>query len=281
MAEIVAAFAVCHAPPLIQRPDAVSEALRQRVFGLYQEVGRRLTASQPQALVMLTNEHLHNFSLANLPAVCVGMGERYSGPSELWLKIPSHTRVGDAVLGAYLHRAALEAGFDPSSSLQLTLDHGTLTPLHLAGVDADLPLVPILFNNVQEPLPTMRRCLQWGQFIGQALREYAGLERVAIMAAGGLSHDIGTPNMGAVDEPFDREFLRLLAAPDPEPLVHFAQEHVREAGNGAEEVRNWIVARGAVQDAPLEVMFYEAIPDWYVGVALAEWRVAARVPATR
>jgi aromatic ring-opening dioxygenase catalytic subunit (LigB family) len=277
LAEIVAAFAACHAPPLIQRPDAVPEELRGRVFGLYREVGRRLMAAGPQALVVITNEHLHNFSLGNFPAVCIGMAESYAGPSELWLKLPAHMRQGSAALGEYLYRSALEADFDPSFSHALTLDHGTLTPLHLAGVPMDLPLVPILFNNVEPPLPTMRRCLRWGAFLGEALRAYTGLERVAVLGTGGLSHDIGTPNMGAVDEDYDREFLRLLAARDAAPLVRFAQERTAAAGNGAEEVRNWIVTRGVVGDAPLDVLFYEPTPDWYIGLGIVEWKV--RSPA--
>ena len=275
MAEVVAAFAACHAPPLIQRPDVVPAAVRERVFGLYADLGRQLRAARPEALVVITNEHLHNFGLANFPAVCIGMSDSYRGPSELWLKIPAHTRSGDAALGEYLYRAALEADFDPSFSMDLSLDHGTLIPLHLAEVDPEVPIVPVLFNNVQPPLPTMRRALQWGEFIGGALRAYSGLERVAILAAGGLSHDIGTPNMGAVDEAFDREFLRLLAGDDPQALVCFAQEHVQAAGNGAEEVRNWIVARGAVGPAPLDVLLYDAVPEWYVGLAIARWRMTA------
>src|SRR5262249_26524901 len=111
-------------------------------------------------------------------------------------------------------------------------------------------------------------------FLGRALRDYTGLERVAVMGTGGLSHDIGTPNMGAVDEAFDREFLRLLAADDPGPLVGYAQDHVAEAGNGAEEVRNWDVTRGIVGDAPLEVLIYEPAPDWYIGLSVVRWDVS-------
>lgn len=273
MAELVAAFAACHAPPLIQRPEAVPEVFRERVFGLYREMGRRIAQASPQALVVLTNEHLHNFSLANFPAVCIGLGEEYAGPSELWLKIAPHVRRGEPALADYLYRAALEADFDPSFSYDLSLDHGTLTPLHLAEIGHDLPIIPIFFNNVEPPLPTMRRCLQWGQFIGRALHEYDGLDRVAVLGTGGLSHDIGTPNMGAVDEAFDREFLRLLGLEDPTAVVRFAQDHVHEAGNGADEVRNWIAARGVVGDAPLDVLIYEPAPDWYIGLSIVEWRL--------
>lgn len=273
MAEIVAAFAASHTPPMIQRPEAVATETRERVFGCYRDLGRRLAEARPQALVMLTNEHLHNFFLNNFPTVCIGMAEAYAAPAELWLKVDRHSVAGDATLGQYLFRQALEADFDPSFSHDLMLDHGTLTPLHLSGVPRDLPLVPIMFNNVEPPMPTMRRCLQWGEFLGRALLAYPGLERVAVLATGGLSHAIGTPDMGATNEAFDREFLRLLAAEDTAALVDFAQDHVHEAGNGAEEIRNWIVARGVVGPAPLDVLLYEDISGWYVGTAVAQWQM--------
>jgi hypothetical protein len=130
-----------------------------------------------------------------------------------------------------------------------------------------------MLNNVEPPLPTMRRCLAWGECIGRAVRDYPGLERVAVLATGGLSHDVGTPNMGATDPEFDREFLRLLAADDPEKVVSYSQERASRSGNGTEEVRNWIVARGIVGQAPMEVAFYDDIPAWYTGVSIVEWRV--------
>ena len=278
MAEIVAAFAASHAPPMVQRPEAIPEALRAQVFGQYREVGEQLAAAHPQALVVITNEHLHNFSLGNFPAVCIGMAERYAAPAELWLKLPATSIRGEAALGDYLYRQALEHEFDPSFTLSFRLDHGTLIPLHLAGIDPELPIVPVIFNAVEPPMPTMRRCLQWGHFLGDAIRAYAGLERVAVLATGGLSHDIGTPNMGATNAAFDREFLRLLAEPDPTELVAFAQARVQEAGNGAEEVRNWIVARGVMDQAPFEVLFYDDIPGWYTGVSVVSWR--PRVPGS-
>jgi pimeloyl-ACP methyl ester carboxylesterase len=37
----------------------------------------------------------------------------------------------------------------------------------------------------------------------------------------------------------------LLGANDDEQLTRYATEHVNEAGNGAEEIRNWLIAHGA------------------------------------
>ena len=99
MAEIVAAFGASHTPPMIQRPEAVPEEVWEEIFGLYREMGRRLAEADPQALVIITNEHLHNFSLANFPAVCICMADQYESPSELWLKVERSTRPGDAALG--------------------------------------------------------------------------------------------------------------------------------------------------------------------------------------
>jgi aromatic ring-opening dioxygenase catalytic subunit (LigB family) len=159
--------------------------------------------------------------------------------------------------------------------MQLTLDHGMLTPLELAGAADETVVVPILVNCVQPPLPTMRRCLAWGRFLGEALRAYDGLERVAILGSGGLSHDVATPRMGVVNEEFDRKFMDLLAAGDDEALIAHATDRVHEAGNGAEEIRNWLVAHGAAAGAPFQTLFYRPMSNWYTGIGLGEWRVNA------
>jgi hypothetical protein len=136
-----------------------------------------------------------------------------------------------------------------------------------------VPVVPLLVNCVQPPLPTMRRALQWGSFLREAIARFSGCSRVAILATGGLSHDIATPRMGFVNEAFDREFLRLLGAGDDAALLRYATEHVDEAGNGAEEIRTWLVAHGAAAGAPFETTYYQAVSNWYTGIGLARWRV--------
>lgn len=160
MAKIVGVLAASHVPLMVQRPEAATEEQRRRVFGLYVDLGQRLAAMRPEALAVVSNEHLQNFFLNNLPSVCIGMADCYEGPAECWIKLPHRVQQGEPALSAHVLRYALEAGFDPSRSLDMKLDHGTLAPLHLASVEPDLPIVPVLLNNVEPPLPTMRRCLQ-------------------------------------------------------------------------------------------------------------------------
>jgi len=271
MAEIVGVFATSHTPVMLNFPDAIGQQDREAIFAAFQAIGHQLIEADPQAVVVISDDHIHNFFLDNLPAFCIGTTDSYLAPVEHWLKVEKHVLKGDKALGAFLLTEALENGFDPAFSMDLTLDHGVLTPLHLAGVADRVSVVPILINCVQPPLPTMRRAYQWGRFLGDALRRYEGLERVAILATGGISHDISTPRMGMVNEAFDREFLRLLQQSDIERLLNYATDHVDEAGNGAEEIRTWLMAHGAAGQAVFQTHYYQAMPAWYTGIALGSW----------
>ena len=274
MAEIVGIFAASHTPVMLQFPEAIPQAERDEVYSAFKTLGREIARARPQALVVLSDDHVHNFFLNNFPALCIGTADRYPTPVEHWLKAEKRTLKGDARLGAYLLSSALESGFDPAFSLELTLDHGVLTPIELAGLAADVAVVPVLFNCVQPPMPPMRRCHQFGRWLGKALREYNGLERIAVLATGGISHDLATPRMGMVNEAFDRSFLSHLEKGDAEAAVKFSAEHVHEAGNGAEEIRMWLAAMGCADGKPFRTQYYRAVRDWYTGIALGQWALA-------
>lgn len=274
MAEIVGIFAASHTPVMLQFPEAIPASDREEIFSVFRQVGKAIDAARPEALVIFSDDHLHNFFLNNLPAICIGAAEQYPTPVEHWLKADKRVLKGDANLGAYLLKNALESGFDPAFSMELTLDHGVLTPLELGRVARELPIVPILFNCVQPPMPAMRRCYQFGEWLGNALRAYGALERVAVLATGGISHDLATPRMGMVNEQFDRGLLRLLEAADAEGAVKFATDHVHEAGNGAEEIRMWLAAMGCAAGRPFRTQYYRAVQDWYTGIALGHWALA-------
>jgi aromatic ring-opening dioxygenase catalytic subunit (LigB family) len=256
---------------MLNFPDLISAAELEGVRSGFRELGRRIAALDPQAIVIVSDDHMHNFFLDNFPAFCFGLGSSYPTPIEDWLHAEKRVLPGHPGLGAHLHGEALSSGFDPAFSMQLTLDHGLLTPLELAGLPRDLPVVPLLVNCVQPPLPRLKRCLEMGRFVASAVRSYEGLERVVLLATGGLSHDVGTPRMGMVNEEFDLEFMRLLAAGNDEALVEYAGANVNKAGNGAEEIRTWLVAQGAAGGSPLEVLYYKGLAAWYCGIGIVHW----------
>jgi len=274
MAEITGIFAASHTPVMLQFPDAIPAQDREEIFSVFRRIGEAIAAARPQALVVFSDDHLHNFFLNNLPAICIGAAEEYPTPVEHWLKADKRVLKGDANLSAYLLTNALESGFDPAFSMELTLDHGVLTPLELGGVAGDVPVVPVLFNCVQPPMPAMRRCYDFGRWLGSALRAYEGLERVAILATGGISHDLATPRIGMANEKFDRELLRLLEAADVAGAGKFPTSRVHEAGNGAEEIRMWLAAMGCAAGRPFRTQYYRAVQDWYTGIALGSWALA-------
>lgn len=278
MADIVSIHATSHTPVMINFPDAIPAQDRQDIFAAFRSVGAEILAARPDAVVVISDDHVHNFFMNNFPAFCIGAAASYPTPVEHWLKVNKQTLRGDAALGAYLLGEALNSGFDPSFSMDLTLDHGVLTPLHLAEMAADVAVVPLLVNCVQPPLPPMSRALQWGRFLGKALHAYKGCERVSILATGGISHDIATPRMGLLNEAFDRTFMSLLGGEDDAALVRYATDHVNEAGNGAEEIRTWLVAHGAAQalNARFEPIYYKGVASWYTGIGLGRWSSKAK-----
>ena len=85
----------------------------------------------------------------------------------------------------------------------------------------------------------------------------------------------GEPGMGAIDEPFDHECIRLFGAGDDKALTDYLERELPRTGNGGHEVRNWVIAHGAAGSRGFELIAYEPVPEVYVGCGYAAWRVAA------
>lgn len=273
MARITGIYAASHTPVMLNFPDRIPAQLREDIFGAYRAMGQDFMAGKPDVLIVLSDDHLHNFFLDNFPAFCIGCAEQYESPIEHWLKAEPRILKGGQRLGSHLLQSALQADFDPAFSMEMVLDHGTLTPLELGGVAPDLPIVPILINCVQPPMPTMRRCYALGRFLAQAIAEFDGVERVAILASGGISHDIATPRMGMVNAEFDLKLLELMEAGDIEATLAHATDNVHTAGNGCEEIRMWMTAMGAASGARFERCYYKAVQDWYTGIGIGRFLI--------
>ena len=285
MAEIVSIHAVSHTPVMINFPQAASPQAKSEVDRAFQKMGQQVVKAQPDVLLILSDDHLHNFFLNNLPAFCIGAAGQYEAPVEHWLKVNKRVLPGDSALGTYLLEQALERNFDPALSMELVLDHGFITPLELAGIPGDIPIVPVLINCVQPPLPRMGRCYEFGKMLAQALLNDKSSKRVSVIASGGISHDLSTPRMGMINEAFDRQFIEHLRSGQSVQAIEHAANLVHLAGNGAEEVRMWLTAMGMTQTlvaagrvthsvqghAPFELDFYQAIHAWFTGIGLGHW----------
>src|SRR5437899_5162708 len=81
MAEIVAALLTSHAPLITGKPEVSKPAQRDRLYGGFHELRRRLAAARPDLIVMFVNDHIQNFPYSNMPAFCVGLAEAYDAAS--------------------------------------------------------------------------------------------------------------------------------------------------------------------------------------------------------
>jgi 3-O-methylgallate 3,4-dioxygenase len=97
--------------------------------------------------------------------------------------------------------------------------------------------------------PSPRRCFE----LGRALRVAAAASpvdaRIAVLASGGLSHFV-------VDEELDHRVLDAIVAKQGEALCDIPAELLN---SGSSEIRNWIVAAGAMDGQPVDWREYVPI----------------------
>ena len=274
MAELVGVYAASHGPMIVRNWKNLAPAERENLTSAFSELGRRIKAARPDALIVISPDHWVNFFIDNLPAICVGVGESHDGPPEPWFtEFPHRKMAGHPPLAEHVVRTALERDFEPSISYKLALDHGFCIPLWKAGLDPLPAIVPVIFNDLEPPLPSVRRCYSWGAMLAEAVASFPGKLRVGVLATGGLSHSIGEPDMGRIDEAFDRDCIRRFENGDAPALFDFLDERLPGAGNGASEVRNWVAAHGAARGRGFELIRYDPIPNVYVGCGFASWKL--------
>jgi hypothetical protein len=271
VAEIVLAYCSSHAPMMSSERAAAPPEQRANFIGALEQLKNEAVRRQVQAVVVLSNEHFTNFFLENFPQICIGVGEKNWGPTEEWLPIDKVWVPGHEGLANHIARSTLQAGFDPAFSHQLELDHGIMTVYYELDNEMKLPLVPIVQNCAVEPLMPLWRWYDFGKALGHAIRSYPGLDRVALVGAGGLSHFIGNPRVGDIDEEFDRWFLERLESGNLDDVLDMPDEEIALAGNGSHEIRSWLTVAAAMAPTTAKTRAYEAVKPWITGMAVAEW----------
>lgn len=293
--EIVGAYACSHAGLIVARRDLAPADQRERVFGAYRAVQEEIARLRPDALVVVATDHLQAFPLTNVPAFAVGVGPRATGLGDGGLPpctVPVHQGLAQAILSG-----CLERGVDLAFSERVAIDHSFVMPLSLVAPDLDIPIVPITQNCNVPPRPTFGRSRELGGAIRAAIRD-ATAGRAVVVGTGGLSHWVGSVarrafmnraagtrldglaahpvvlgETGEINQEFDRQFLDQVAAGR---LAEFAAawtpERLEEvAGNGAQELRNWITTAAIAGDAGARVLAYEPVAEWLTGTAVVRF----------
>jgi 2,3-dihydroxyphenylpropionate 1,2-dioxygenase len=270
---LVFAGACSHAPGITGRAHRADPVLRDAFYASLDRMRQALEAQRPDALILIGAEHFANFFMNNMPALCVGMAERYEGPIEdpEWLGI-QRTKVPGAPDLAKRLITEMMNDVDLAYAQEWKFDHGIMVPLHFLTPRYDLPVIPVNINCQGPPLIPLKRC--WA--FGRALRRACDLapERIAVICTGGISHWPATPDSGKINEKWDREFLdKFIDNRRDELLAYTDEETYRQAGQGAFEIRTFIALAGATEGCKGELWFYAPIPIFAVGCTVAVVRL--------
>jgi aromatic ring-opening dioxygenase catalytic subunit (LigB family) len=238
-------------------------------------MGAQLDAAALDALVVVGTDHYETFGLKNYPTFCLGVADQYEGWGEN--NTITVSARGDERLSTELVSGLVTRDFDISRSYDMPLDHSFMTPLSRIESSQKPALVPLFVNCNTPPLASFRRCFALGQAIKAVVEELPGDIRVGVLATGGISHWVGVPRFGEINEQFDADFLAMLEDGRWEEFFDWTDEYIETtAGNGALELRTWMVAAGAAGAFTSETLGYAPMYAWATGIGIVNF---APVPA--
>ncbi|MER6692165.1 catechol 1,2-dioxygenase [Streptomyces minutiscleroticus] len=264
-----------------------------------------LARTRPDTIVLIGSNHFRGFWLDLIPPFTLGVGECIaSGESGT----PKGPQPVDVPLAQHIADSLVESGrFDPAFSARLQIDHGQSHAIQYLLDGLDVEIVPLVVNVFAHPLPTLERCEQLGRAVREAVLAFPGSKRVAVVGSGGLSHRLPWPDwrephgddeefmVGAwlngrenwqdydarrreiiraaeasLTPEFDDEFLTLLERGEAHRLTAYTTgELEKAAGNGAQELRTWLMMAAALGHAPARRLAYEPMPEWLTGMGVA------------
>ena len=173
-----------------------------------------------------------------------------------WGPRPVPKVIGHPELAAHIAQSVILDEFDLTIVNKMDVDHGLTVPLSLMYGQPKAwpcPVIPLAVNVVLYPPPSGRRCYQLGKSIRKAVESYGEDLNVHIWGTGGMSHQLHGPRAGLINKEWDNAFLDRIIS-DPEGLSQVPHlEYMREAGAEGIELVMWLVARGALNDAPARV----------------------------
>jgi gallate dioxygenase len=251
MALLVGAIAASHTPTIGFAFDRnkQDDPVWAPIFSAFAPVRAWLEAKRPDVLLFIYNDHVTSFFFDHYSAFTLGVGARWPVADEGGGARDMPAIEGDPAFAAHLGRSLMADEFDMSFFQERALDHGCFSPLSmLLPHEGGWPtrLVPLQVGVLQFPIPTARRCFRLGHALRRAIESYPEPLRVAIVATGGLSHQVHGERAGFNNTPWDERFLELFEHA-PEQIAAMTHAELAELGGveGAEVIM-WLVMRGAL-----------------------------------
>jgi len=251
MARIIGAIASSHTPTIGFAFDRnkQDDPVWAPIFEAYRPIQAWLAEKHPDVLMFIYNDHVTSFFFDHYSAFALGIGESFAVADEGGGARALPPVKGHPGLAAHLAASLMADEFDMSFFQQRALDHGVFSPLSMMvphSLTWPVSIVPLQVGVLQFPIPTARRCFRLGQALRRGIESYAEDISVAIVATGGLSHQVHGERAGFNDPAWDAQFMDLLEK-EPERLTEMTHaEYARRGGLEGSEVIMWLVMRGAM-----------------------------------
>lgn len=279
MSKIVGGFLVPHDPIMFVAPDAPSPAQREAGWGAFKTCAERLAALKPTTVIVVGCDHYMLFGTSCLPSYLIATGD-VDGPIDALPGLSRGVLQNNERLANHIAEFGFDNGFDWAVARAFTVDHAVaipdqliVQPLRAAG--AEVKVIPVYLACGVDPYIRMRRAAELGDLIRRAVEADGQDERVVIIGSGGISHWVGTAEMGRVNPEFDEEILGYAERGDLDGLCALKDDYIlANGGNGAMEIRTFACAMGALPGAKGEVIAYEAVTEWVTGLGFVQLHAA-------
>lgn len=251
MAKIIGGLAVSHTPTIGFAVDhnKQDESAWAPIFESFAPMQKWLEEKKPDALVYIFNDHVTSFFFDHYSAFTLGIDDHYEVADEGGGARDLPAVKGHAALSQHIGASLMADEFDMSFFQDKPLDHGLFSPLsalmpHEGGWPTQI--VPLQIGVLQFPIPTARRCYKLGQALRRAIESFPEDLNVAIVATGGVSHQVHGERCGFNNPEWDEQFVDMIVN-DPERLTEMTlAEFATLGGMEGAEVIMWLVMRGAL-----------------------------------
>ncbi|MFN3659542.1 MAG: gallate dioxygenase [Pseudolabrys sp.] len=251
MARIIGAVAASHTPTIGFAYDRQkqNDPVWKPIFEAFKPVQQWLADKKPDVLFVIFNDHVTSFFFDHYSAFAMGVGESYAVADEGGGARDLPPVKGHAGLSHHIGAALMADEFDMAFFQGKPLDHGLFSPLSMMWPhEPQWPgtIIPFQVGVLQFPIPTAKRCYKLGQSLRKAIESYPEDLKVALVATGGLSHQVHGERAGFNNTAWDQQFLDMIEK-DPEALTRMRQaDFARLGGMEGAEVIMWLVMRGAL-----------------------------------
>ena len=251
MAKIIGGIACSHTPTIGFAYDKQerNSPVWGPIFEAFGPVQAWLKERQPDVLVMIFNDHVTSFFFDHYSPFILGVDNHYAVADEGGGARAIPGVDGHAALSRHIGESLFADEFDMSFFRDRPLDHGCFSPLSMLWPHEPAwpgKIIPLLVGVLQFPIPSALRCYKLGQSLRKAIESYPEDLKVAIVATGGLSHQVHGERSGYNDTEWDAQFLDLIEK-DPLQLTRLTHaDYARLGGMEGSEVIMWLVMRGAL-----------------------------------